>query len=165
MNTFTRFVIFLTIFLNACTGLAPKPLSSPSSPAITSPKPAPADEQKFPDKIVASHKVIGTLTEFRWGDYFYAIVKTDAGDITFFMEGNDADCFLALNKAVKLAIQYDVVKRYLPQASGYHEIALIRSIGNGRIDLATWQQSHTAEQIKQCRSDWRTYPNKPYPKQ
>jgi hypothetical protein len=105
---------------------------------------------EFPDKIVASKTAIGYFTNFSWGDYFYAVIKTSSGNITFLVD-RDEDCFLAYHQKVKLKIRYDRLQRYIPQAGGYYPIDVIRNIQTNRTDLVRWRRSISPAKLKQCR--------------
>jgi hypothetical protein len=100
---------------------------------------------RFPDRIIASKTVVGYFQKFSWGDYFYAVVKTNRGNINFMLNPpssklmqRDEDCFLARHQTAKLAIQYDT-------------IAVIRKIQTDRTSLAKWRRSISPAQLKQCR--------------
>jgi hypothetical protein len=111
----------------------------------------------FPDRIIASKTVVGYFQKFSWGDYFYAVVKTNRGNINFMLNPpssklmqRDEDCFLARHQTVKLKIQYDTIASYIPQAGGYHSIDVIRKIQTDRTSLAKWRRSMSPAKLKQC---------------
>ena len=137
----------LALFLTACNlKLQPEVNSSKSSSQASL-----VTKQSL-DRIVASKRITGRLIKFIWNDYLYAIIKTDEGEKIFFVDHNE-NCFLAQNKAFKLSIQYDVVERYIPQASGYHSVNIIRAITTTQTDWQTWQRSITPRELEQCRKN------------
>jgi hypothetical protein len=104
----------------------------------------------FPDRIIATKTVIGYFTNFVWGDYFYAVIETNRGRMTFLVD-KDEDCFLVDRQHVKLKIRYDLLQRYIPQAGGYQSIDVIRNIQTDRTDLIRWRKSMSSAKLKQCR--------------
>jgi hypothetical protein len=117
-----------------------------------------APTARFPDRIIASKTVVGYFQNFYWGDYFYAVVKTNRGNINFIINPplpkllqRDEDCFLAQYQTARLKIQYDTITSYLPQAGGYHSIEIIRKIQTDRTSLAKWRRSMSPAKLKQCR--------------
>jgi hypothetical protein len=128
--------------------------------------PASADDSKspttmtsrFPDKIIGSKTVVGYFQNFFWGDYFYAVVKTDRGNINFMVNPSspklrqrDEDCFLVQHQTARLKIQYDTISSYIPEAGGYHSIDVIRKIQTDRTSLAKWHRSISPAMLKRCR--------------
>jgi hypothetical protein len=103
-----------------------------------------------PDKVVESGTVVGYFTNFVWGDYFYAVIKTDRRNIHFLIDRNE-DCFLALHQRSRFTIQYDIIRRYIPQAGSYQPIKVIRNIQTNRTSLAKWSRSIPLTKLKQCR--------------
>jgi hypothetical protein len=113
---------------------------------------------KFPNRVIASRTIVGYFQNFSWGDYFYAVVKTKRGNISFMLNPpspkllrGDEDCFLAHHQQQRLRIQYDTIDTYIPQAGGYHSIEVIRKIQTDRLTLATWRKSLSPTRLKQCR--------------
>jgi hypothetical protein len=105
---------------------------------------------KFPDKVTASRQIGGYFRNFIWGDYFYAVIKTDRGKMIFSID-RDEDCFLASHPKSRLVIQYDWLQRYIPEAGGYYSISVISNIQTAKTDLATWRKSLSPAKLKQCR--------------
>jgi hypothetical protein len=121
-----------------------------SSPQLVAVPQLSSSTPQFPDRIVASKTVVGYFSNFLWGDYFYAIVKTDRGQINFLID-RDEDCFLTHHQKSRLLIQYDLVNRYLSQAGGYYPIHIIRKIKTDRSDLSRWRKSISPAKLRQCR--------------
>lgn len=153
-NKFLAIPVLSLLLLSACklgtdssiSELIPKRLSMSASPAKIA---------AHPDRIVASKKLTGHLRELIWGDYFYAKISTQTGEnILFFIDENQ-DCFLREHQQIRLAIEYDVVERYLPQPQRYHQVNIIRAIATNRTNLARWQRSLTTEQLEKCRENYR----------
>jgi hypothetical protein len=108
-----------------------------------------AQKQEFPDKIIASKKMRGKFVKTIWGDYFYAIVLTKAGEEIFLIDGNES-CFLFKYPQEQLLIDYDVVDRYTPQAGGYGQVNIIRNITTRKTTLQKWQRTVTKAELDQC---------------
>ncbi len=104
---------------------------------------------KRPDRIIQSKKVKGRLKKLIWGDYLYAFVTTKKGQITFLINGNES-CFLRQYQKEELSINYDVVDRYIPQASGYRRFNIIRQVQSKTTNLATWRKSVTQKELNRC---------------
>jgi hypothetical protein len=113
---------------------------------------------KFPDRVIASKKIVGYFQYFSWGDYFYAVVKTSRGKKILFMLNppsqqllkSGTDCFLASHQHQRLRIEYDTIDSYIPQAGGYHSIETIKNIRTERTTLDTWRTSMSRTRLKQC---------------
>jgi hypothetical protein len=113
---------------------------------------------QFPDRVIAAKIVSGYFQNFFWGDYFYAVVKTNRGNISLIINPpspkllqGDEDCFLAHHQQQRLRIQYDTIESYIPEAGSYQSIDVIRKIRTVRTDLATWRKSISPTKLKQCR--------------
>jgi hypothetical protein len=112
-----------------------------------------ADKPKaYPHKTIASKQVTGRFREFVWGDYLYAKFDVNNQDIFFFVGGMES-CFLKKYKyrGKKINVSYNVTDIYLPQASGYHRVNLIKKIDG--VDIEKWGKSQSRSQVKQCTSD------------
>jgi hypothetical protein len=113
---------------------------------------------KFPDRVIASNRIVGYFQYFSWGDYFYAVVKTSRGKKISFMLNppsqqlftSGTDCFLAYHQHQRLKIEYDTIDTYIPQAGGYHSIETIKNIRTERTTLDTWRKSMSRTQLKHC---------------
>jgi hypothetical protein len=106
-----------------------------------------SQSKKYPPKIIASKAMVGRLQSLIWGDYFYASVGTKESSVTFFID-DLSDCLLMQKKGKTVTIQYNVVKRYIPQAGGYYTTYDIRTIDG--VDVEQWQRSLTSLAVKQC---------------
>ena len=113
---------------------------------------------KFPNRVIASRTIVGYFQNFSWGDYFYAVVKTNRGNISFMLNPpspkllrGDEDCFLAHHQQERLRIQYETISSYIPPAGGDRSIDVIKHIQTDRTDLARWRKSISPAQLKQCR--------------
>jgi hypothetical protein len=104
----------------------------------------------FPDKLISSKTVVGYFKNFVWGDYFYAVIRTNRGNMTFLID-LDEDCFLAYHQQAKLKIRYERLQRYLPQTGGYQSIDVISNIQTDRTNLVKWRRSISPSKLKQCR--------------
>ncbi len=104
----------------------------------------------FPDKLISAKTVVGYFNNFVWGDYFYAVIRTNRENRIFLIDG-DEDCFLASHQRVKLKIRYEQLQRYLPQAGGYQSVYVISNIQTDRTSLAKWRRSISPAKLKQCR--------------
>jgi hypothetical protein len=102
-----------------------------------------------PDRIIQSKKVKGRFIKSIWGDYFYSFVGTTAGEIRF-MINSDESCFLRQHRQSELSIDYDIVDRYIPQASSYGHYNIIRNVQSKKTNLATWLKSVTKKELDQC---------------
>jgi hypothetical protein len=102
-----------------------------------------------PDRVIGSRTIFGYFTHLVWGDYFHAFVKTDRETIDFIIDRNE-DCFLALYPKSRLKIKYDLVKRYIPEATGYQTIKIISNIETNQTNLIKWRKSMTPIALKQC---------------
>jgi hypothetical protein len=79
------------------------------------------------DQKVASKKVTGRLLDAQQGDYFHASVRAERGsDVSFYVD--DEICFLVLNQKEVMVIEYDEIKRFFPEGSGYYPANIIQSI-------------------------------------
>jgi hypothetical protein len=106
-------------------------------------------EKELPDKIITSKKVRGRLIKIISGDYFYAQVSTKYGEETFLIDGNE-DCFMRKHSKEQLSIDYDVLDRYTPQASGYRQVNIIRNITTRRTSLKKWRMTLAKNKLGQC---------------
>lgn len=104
----------------------------------------------FPDKPISAKTVVGYFNNFVWGDYFYAVIRTSRGKMTFLID-RDEDCFLAYHQRVKLKIRSERLQRYFPQAGGYQSIDVISNIQTDRTNLVKWRRSISPAKLKQCR--------------
>jgi hypothetical protein len=101
------------------------------------------------DKFIASKKMQGRVTKILWGDYLYAHVMGEAGEVQFLING-DEDCFLRKHRGELLAIDYDVVDRYTPQASGYRDVNIIRNASTAQTSLKAWRDRVTEQELQKC---------------
>ncbi len=106
--------------------------------------------RQYPPKVIASKQVTGRLRSFVWGDYFYAKFATQTETITFSID-NLEDCLLEKYRGKIITIRYDISDIYLPQASGYHRVNLIKQIAG--IDVNQWRKSRSRSQLQQCIRD------------
>jgi hypothetical protein len=104
---------------------------------------------EHPDRIIQSKKVQGRFIKSIWGDYLYSFVGTKSGEIQF-MINSDESCFLRQHRQSELSIDYDIVDRYIPQASGYGHYNIIRNVQSKKTNLATWLKSVTKKELDQC---------------
>jgi hypothetical protein len=104
---------------------------------------------EHPDRIIQSKKVQGRFIKSLWGDYLYSFVGTKSGEIMF-MINSDESCFLRQHRRSELSINYDVVDRYIPQASSYGHYNIIRNVQSKTTNLATWLKSVTTKELDQC---------------
>jgi hypothetical protein len=145
MNNFQRQSIgmmILTLNLQVATAvLTPPQLAHATQLASATPG--------FPDKIVESRTIVGSFTNFIWGDYFYAVIDTSRGKMYFSVD-RDEDCFLAYHQKVKLKIRYDRLQRYVPEAGNYQPFDIVRNIQTNRTNLVRWRRSISAAKLKQC---------------
>jgi hypothetical protein len=117
---------------------------------ISPPLPKPITQPtEHPDRIIQSKKVQGRFIKSIWGDYLYSFVGTKSGEIRF-MINSDESCFLRQHRQEELSIDYDIVDRYIPQASGYGQVNIIRNVQSKTTNLATWQKSVTEKELNQC---------------
>jgi hypothetical protein len=108
-----------------------------------------AQKRQFMDKIIASKKMQGRFVKTIWGDYFYAIVSTKAGEEFFLIDGNES-CFLIKYPNEPLLIDYDVVGRYTPH--GYQRVKIIRNVTTRKTTLQKWQRTVTKAELDRCYS-------------
>jgi hypothetical protein len=106
-------------------------------------------EKDLPDKIITSKKVRGRFIKIISGDYFYAKVSTKYGEETFLIDGNE-DCFLSKHPKEQLLIDYDVLDRYTPQASGYRRVNVIRNITARKTSLKKWRMTLAKNKLGEC---------------
>jgi hypothetical protein len=106
-------------------------------------------QKKSPDKIITSKKVRGRLIKIISGDYFYAQVSTKYGEETFLIDSNE-DCFLSKHPKEQLSINYDVLDRYIPQASRYGRINVIRNITTRKTSLKKWRMTLAKNKLGEC---------------
>lgn len=137
------FLILLSSNLTFSTGLA-RPASLASERMTISSR----DRRlQYPTKIISTKQVTGRLKSLAWGDYFYAKIETQTGIITFLIYRQE-DCLVRKFIGKMTKIRYDEIDLYLPEASGYHRVNLIRQIDS--IDVAQWQKSRSRSQLQQC---------------
>jgi hypothetical protein len=105
---------------------------------------------QYPPKVIASRQAVGRLQSFVWGDYFYAKFVTRTETITFFIDSLE-DCLLKKYRSKIITIRYDTSDIYLPQASGYHRVNLIKKVED--IDVKQWQKLRSRSQLQQCMLD------------
>jgi hypothetical protein len=89
--------------------------------------PAISDKQLHPDRIIASHKIMGRLVLFEEGDYLHVSIKSQDGKKISFSLGNEG-CFLAKHYDKTLEIVYREVERYFPEGGTYFPANIIQSI-------------------------------------
>jgi hypothetical protein len=117
------------------------------SPAITQKVSTTADQ--FPPRKIASRQAIGRLDSLVWGDYFYAKFQTKTGELWLMIDGQE-DCLLKQRKNRTMKIRYDEIDRYIPLASGYHRVNIIRQVDN--INVAKWQKTFSVTAAKKCQA-------------
>jgi hypothetical protein len=133
-----------TLFLSSCNAQVEVTVEASSHISV----------KKNDDRFIESKQVVGRFSQFIWGDYLYAIIKTEGEEeISFFIE-DDENCFLTKNSQAKLTIEYEIVERYIDRAGGYYPINLIKNIRTEGIDLETWRKSVTATELKACRKKY-----------
>jgi hypothetical protein len=154
-------IVMLCLTVTICGVTTNSARTLPVVNTVTQTLPSPS---RFPDKLIASRTVVGYFQHFLWGDYFYAVVKTDRGNLNFMLDRpvlptadraqqitqQDLNCFLADRQGVRLSIRYDRLNRYLPQAGGYYPIDVIRDLKTDRTDLAQWRRAISPAQLQQC---------------
>jgi hypothetical protein len=119
--------------------------------AVIDPSPAKValEPPEHSDRVIQSKKVQGRFIKSIWGDYLYSFVGTKSGEIRF-MINSDESCFLRQHRQSELSIDYDVVDRYIPQASSYGHYNIIRNVQSKKTNLATWLKSVTKKELDQC---------------
>jgi hypothetical protein len=105
--------------------------------------------RNFPDQILLSKTIQGKFINVLWGDYLYAKISTAKGEKTFLIDGNES-CFLQQYPKESLKIDYDVVDRYTPQASGYRRVNIIRNVTTRRTNLQKWRRTVTKKTLAVC---------------
>jgi hypothetical protein len=107
------------------------------------------DNRNFPDQILLSKTIPGKFIKLVSGDYLYAKISTAKGEKTFLIDSNES-CFLAQYPQESLKIDYNVVDRYTPQASGYRRVNIIRNITTRRTNLQKWRRTVTKKTLAVC---------------
>lgn len=106
------------------------------------------------DKVIATRTIVGTVVGFEAGDYLHVVVKDSSGkERSFYVPDNlSMEYFLAENKGQPVALTYQVVDTYIPEAGGTERIEAVKSARAGKLTIAAWwkqvRAKNTVAQLK-----------------
>jgi len=95
--------------------------------------------KRRPDKVRATKAIQGRFVSFEFGDYLHATIKkTDGQEKSFFLMKRGLEHFLVLHKGEPLALTYQIVDTYIPEAGGMQTIERLTSATAGNLTFEVW---------------------------
>ena len=98
--------------------------------------------RRHPDKVRETKTIQGSFVSFEVGDYLHAMIrKSDGQKETFFLIKPGMEYFLVMHKGEPLALTYQIVDTYIPEAGGMETIKRLISAKAGNLTYAVWWKS------------------------
>lgn len=98
------------------------------------------------DRLISENSIAGTVTGMQMGDYLWVNVGTRGGELTAQAGSHPVDIFLDAHRNEPLTLQVQHLSRYVPEADGRQEIAVITDARAGSLTAAGWWRSLSQSQ-------------------